>query len=104
MKAAARRNVKKIIDDVDLAKKKYENEENSANITEHFWNKVKAARENFNDELQILFPNININEKNLSINEEAFDLFVLHMYNKVIHLQTELEKIEVIILNNRFIK
>ncbi|XP_063993152.1 MICOS complex subunit Mic60 isoform X2 [Diachasmimorpha longicaudata] len=94
MKAAARRNVKKIIDDVDDAKKKYDEEERSANITERYWNKVKTARENFNEELQILFPNINIHDKNFSVNEEAFDIFVLHMYNRVNYLQKELEKLE----------
>ncbi|XP_015110456.1 MICOS complex subunit Mic60 [Diachasma alloeum] len=94
VKAAARRNVKKIIDDVDAAKNKYDAEERSANITERYWNKVKTARENFNEELQILFPNINIHDKNFSVNEEAFDIFVLHMYNRVNYLQKELDKLE----------
>uniref|UniRef100_A0A0C9REU9 MICOS complex subunit MIC60 n=1 Tax=Fopius arisanus TaxID=64838 RepID=A0A0C9REU9_9HYME len=94
VKSAARRNVKKIIEDVDEAKKKYDDEEGSANITEKYWNKVKAARENFNEELQILFPNINIHEKSFSVNEEAFDIFVLYMYNRVNYLQKELDKLE----------
>lgn len=95
VKAVARRNVKKILDDVDDAKKKFQDELLSANITERYWNQVKAARESFNEELQILFPNINIHDKKLSVNEEAFDLFVLHMYNKVNFLQKELSKLEV---------
>lgn len=95
MKSNARRNVKKLISDIDDAKEKYENEDRAANVTENYWNKVKAARENFNEELQILFPNINIHDKRFSVNEELFDLFVLYMYNKVIHLQTELQKLEV---------
>ncbi|KAK0098710.1 hypothetical protein PV326_004864 [Microctonus aethiopoides] len=96
MKSNARRNVKKLISDIDDAKEKYENEDRAANVTENYWNKVKAARENFNEELQILFPNINIHDKRFSVNEELFDLFVLYMYNKVIHLQTELQKLETI--------
>ncbi|KAK0162778.1 hypothetical protein PV327_006524 [Microctonus hyperodae] len=96
MKSNARRNVKKLISDIDDAKEKYENEDRAANVTETYWNKVKAARENFNEELQILFPNINIHDKHFSVNEELFDLFVLYMYNKVIHLQTELQKLETI--------
>lgn len=95
MKTAARRNVKKIMDDVEEAKKKYNDELRSGNITERFWKQVQTARENFNEELQILFPEINIHKKKLSINEEAFDLFVLHMYNKINNLQTELEKLRV---------
>lgn len=98
VKAVARRNVKKILDDVDEAKKKFQDELLSANITERYWNQVKTARETFNEELQILFPNINIHDKKLSVNEEAFDLFVLHMYNKVNFLQKELSKLEVSII------
>lgn len=92
MKTAARRNVRKILDDVDAAKKKYTDELQSSSVSEQFWKQVQTARENFNEELHILFPNINIYEKKLSINEEAFDLFVLHMYHKVNNLQKELEK------------
>lgn len=96
MKSVSRRNIKKIIDDVDAAKKNYEDEERSANITERYWTKVQAARENFNEELQILFPNINIHDKTFSVNEESFDLFVLYMYNKLNYIQKELEKTETI--------
>lgn len=95
MKTAARRNVKKILDDVDEAKRKYNEEMRNGNITERYWQQVKTARENFNEELQILFPSINIHEKKLSVNEEAFDLFVLHMYHKINNLQKELEKLRV---------
>lgn len=95
MKTAARRNIKKIMDDVDEAKKKYEKEIESGNIAERYWKQVKAARENLNEELQILFPEINIHNKKLAIDENSFDLFVLHMYNKVINLQKELEKLRV---------
>lgn len=95
MKTAARRNVRKIMDDVDEAKKKYTEELQSSNLTERYWKQIKTAREDFNEELQILFPNINIHDKKLSVSEEAFDLFVLHMYHKVNNLQKELEKIRV---------
>ena len=95
VKTVARRNVKKILDDVDTAKKKFEEEIAASNITERYWKQVQTAREALNDELKILFPNINIHEKKLSINEEAFDLFILHMYNKVAYLQKEVQKLEV---------
>lgn len=95
MKTAARRNIRKIMDDVDEAKKKYTEELQSGNVAEHYWKQVQTARENFNEELQILFPNINIYDKKLSVSKEAFDLFVLHMYHKVNNLQKELEKLRV---------
>ncbi|XP_076241893.1 inner membrane mitochondrial protein mitofilin isoform X4 [Calliopsis andreniformis] len=96
MKTAARRNIKKILDDVDEAKKKYEIEVQTGNISERYWKQVKTAREHLNKELQILFPNINIHEKKLAIDEDSLDLFVLHMYNKVNTLQKELEKLRTV--------
>lgn len=95
MKTAARRNVRKIMDDVDEAKRKYNEELHSSHFTERYWKQIKKAREDFNEELQILFPNINIHEKKMSVSEEAFDLFVLHMYHRVNNLQKELEKLRV---------
>lgn len=98
MKTAARRNIKKIMDDVDEAKKKYQTEIECGNMAERYWKQVKMARENLNEELQILFPNINIHEKKITLDENTFDLFVLHMYNKVSNLQRELEKTRVNII------
>ncbi|XP_071626759.1 MICOS complex subunit Mic60 isoform X4 [Temnothorax longispinosus] len=96
IKTAARRNIRKIMDDVDEAKKKYTEELQSGSVAERYWKQVQTARENFNEELQILFPNINIHDKKLSVSEEAFDLFVLHMYHKVNNLQKELEKLRTV--------
>lgn len=101
MKTAARRNIKRILDDVDDAKKKYDLEVQSGNIAERYWKQVKTARENLNEELQILFPDINIHEKKLAIDEDSFDLFVLHMYNRVKNLQKELEKLRVSVPSSR---
>lgn len=95
IKSVARRNLKKIVSDVDDAKKKFDEQQRAANITEHYWKQVKTAREALNEELEILFPNVNINDKRFSVNEEAFDLFVLYMYNKVNFLQKELAKLQV---------
>ncbi|KAK2581067.1 hypothetical protein KPH14_006109 [Odynerus spinipes] len=96
VKAAARRNIKKVLDDVDEAKKKFEDELEQGYITERFSKQVKAAREKFDEELQILFPSINLEEKKLSVKEETFDLFVLYMYNKVNYLQKELERLQTV--------
>ncbi|XP_043503628.1 MICOS complex subunit Mic60 isoform X2 [Polistes fuscatus] len=96
VKTAARRNVKQLLDDLDDVKKKFENELEQGNITERYWKQVRAAREKFSEELYILFPSINLDEKKLSVKEEQFDLFVLHMYNTMIYLQKELEKLQTI--------
>lgn len=95
LKTVAKRNVKKIVDDVDEAKQKFENELKSANITERYWKQVSNARQAFEQELEILFPNVNIAEKKFSVDEESFDLFVLYMYQKVNNLQKELDRLQV---------
>ena len=96
-KTIARRNISNILAELDQAKKKFSQEVSNANITERYWKSVKSAREKFHDELNILFPNINIHDKKLAISDEVFDLFVLHMYHKIAFLQKELEKLQVII-------
>lgn len=96
LKADARRNIRKILDDVDTAKQKFKEEVQSAKIADRFWVNIKSAREHFNKELQILFPNIDISDKKFKVNEDSFDLFVLHMYQKVMYLQKELARLQVI--------
>ncbi|XP_035729396.1 MICOS complex subunit Mic60-like isoform X4 [Vespa mandarinia] len=96
VKTAARRNIKKVLDDLDDVKQKFEDELEHGNITERYWKQVRAAREKFEEELYILFPSINIQEKKFSVKEDAFDLFVVHMYNTVIYLQKELAKLQTI--------
>ncbi|XP_012281566.1 MICOS complex subunit Mic60 isoform X1 [Orussus abietinus] len=96
VKTVAKRNVKKIVDDVELAKKKFEDDMRSANVTEKFWKQVESARETFNEELQILFPGINVHDKEMAIREEALDLFVLYAYNKINSLQKEVARLQTI--------
>lgn len=95
VKTAARRNIKKVLDDLDDIKQKFEDELENGNITERYWKQVRAARDKFDEELHILFPSINLQEKKFSVKEDAFDLFVVHMYNTVIYLQKELARLQV---------
>ncbi|XP_058804661.1 MICOS complex subunit Mic60-like, partial [Phymastichus coffea] len=95
-KTIARRNINKILSELDEAKKKFDQEIANANITEKYWKSVKVAREKFHEELQILFPGINTNNKKLAVTDEAFDLFALHMYRKVAFLQKEFERLQTV--------
>lgn len=97
-KTIARRNISRILSELDEAKKKFDQEIANANITEKYWRSVKLAREKFHEELQILFPSINLNDKKLAVTDEAFDLFVLHMYHKVAFLQKEFERLQVTVI------
>ncbi|XP_008546024.1 MICOS complex subunit Mic60 [Microplitis demolitor] len=96
LKSDARKFADNILSEIDKTKKKFEKEQSTVKIADKYWDKIKTARENFHEELQILFPDININDRLFPDNDNAFDLFVLYMYNKVNHLESELSKLETI--------
>lgn len=90
-------NIAKVQDDVMKAKKELETEQKSGSVTERYWDKVEKARNHFSTELESLFPRIDLSQKELRINEEDLDLFVLHTYANVLFYQKELAKMETII-------
>ncbi|KAK9736949.1 Mitochondrial inner membrane protein [Popillia japonica] len=96
IKQQAFRNIEELSANIETAKKSLQDEIQRSNITEKYWFKVREARRYFGDELAILFPNVDINEKKLSISEGDLDLFVLHAMAKVLYYQKELYKLETI--------
>lgn len=72
------------------------------NVAEKYWDKVDKARQYFSEELESLFPNIDLSKKTLTINEEDLDLFVLHTYAHVLFYQKELAKMETIMQEKLF--
>lgn len=96
IKEQAKNNVKKVLKDVEAAKKELDNEKKKSNIADKYWDKVKTSRQHFSDELQILFPNVVVEQKKLNVDEADLDLFVLHAVSKVLFYQKELAKLETI--------
>ncbi|XP_018568221.1 MICOS complex subunit Mic60 isoform X2 [Anoplophora glabripennis] len=92
-----RTNISKVQEDIVKAKKELEAEQKSGSVTEKYWDKVEKARNHFSLELESLFPCIDISQKELRVNEEDLDLFVLHTYANVLFYQKELAKMETII-------
>lgn len=90
-------NISKVQDDIDGARKDFEAQLKHGNVSEKYWDKVERARKNFSEELEILFPNIDISKKKLSVSPEELDLFVLHVYANVLFYQKELAKMETIL-------
>ena len=96
IKGQAQRNVDKFVHDINDAQKKLEQERKLSEVTEKYWKKVEASREHFNEELEILFPNMNIRDRKWNINEGDLDLFILHSFSKVAFYQSQLHKLETI--------
>lgn len=89
-----RSNITKVQDDIQKAKNELETQQKLGSIAERYWDKVEKARQYFSEELESLFPNIDITKKKLSVTDEDLDLFVLHTYAHVLFYQKELAKME----------
>lgn len=94
VRGRAEKNLEKVLSDVAKAKKKLEDERASAATTDKYWSKVEAARQHFADELEILFPNIKLSDKNLKISQGEIDLFILYACQTILYYQKELNKLE----------
>lgn len=55
---------------------------------------VETARNYFVDEMQALFPGIDLSTKKLDLSKDELDLFIIHAYSHVIAYQKELQKLQ----------
>lgn len=89
-------NIEKLQADIDTARALYEVEKKMGCITDRYWEKIQKARHHFCEELEALFPNIDIYSKKLDVNEADLDLFILHAYTMILYYQKELARIETV--------
>ncbi|XP_039275816.1 MICOS complex subunit Mic60-like [Nilaparvata lugens] len=94
MKEKAKKNMQKILKDVAEAKKVFEKEKMNASVTDKYWGKVEEARKYFSEELEILFPNVRLSEKQLKLTEGEIDLFILYAFQNILYYQKELSKLD----------
>lgn len=71
------------------------NAKDGAQASEKFWQNVEASRNYFVDEVQALFPGINLAEKRLQLSADDFNLFVAYAYAHVLAYQKEVHKYQV---------
>ncbi|XP_066253018.1 MICOS complex subunit Mic60 isoform X2 [Euwallacea similis] len=96
-KVIIRNNISKVQDDITSAKKALDLELKHGSVTEKYWNKVEKARKHFSEELEIMFPNVDISKKKFTIDPVDLDLFILHVYANVLFYQKELAKMETVL-------
>ena len=89
-------NIKKIQEDLEKAKEELHEVQKELSLTDKYWNKVESARNHFIEELQILFPGVDIKNKQLNLKGEEFDLFVLHAFSNITFYQKELCKLQIL--------
>lgn len=87
------RNILVITDQLNKSKDTLYNAKDSAKLSEKYWKKVEEARNYFVDQIQTLFPGVDLSAKNLQLNKDDIDLFILHAYSHVLAYQKELQKL-----------
>ncbi|XP_065076199.1 MICOS complex subunit Mic60 isoform X1 [Ochlerotatus camptorhynchus] len=95
LKGKARENIAAYLEHLKKAKEDVYKARNLANLGEKYWKKVEAARNFFIDEIQSLFPGINLAEKKMDMSKEDLDLFIIHAFTQVVAHQKELQKLQI---------
>lgn len=87
------RNILVISDQLNKSKDALYDAKDSAKMSEKYWKKVEEARNYFVDQVQALFPGVDLSAKNLQLSKDDIDLFILHAYSHVLAYQKELQKL-----------
>lgn len=95
LKGKARENIAAYLEHLKKAKDDVYKARNLANLGEKYWKKVEAARNFFIDEIESLFPGVNLTEKKMDMSKEDLDLFIVHAFTQVVAHQKELQKLQI---------
>uniref|UniRef100_A0A182JYI7 MICOS complex subunit MIC60 n=1 Tax=Anopheles christyi TaxID=43041 RepID=A0A182JYI7_9DIPT len=95
LKDKARQNIAAYLDHLKKAKEEVYVARDLASLGEKYWKRVESARNYFVEEMESLFPGINLSERKLNLSKDELDLFILHAYTQVIAHQKELQKLQI---------
>lgn len=88
------RNIKRMKTDIEKACQESEDEKLNSNVTKGLWSKVQEARRHWQEELETLFPGVNLDDQNIAGIANEIGQFALHSYVNVQYYQKELAKLE----------
>ncbi|GBP32579.1 MICOS complex subunit Mic60 [Eumeta japonica] len=86
--------LKKFKEDISVAEKLFEECMAKSSMADIYWNKVEAARDNYQKELRALFPGIDLSAKHLELKGDT-DLLLYHMSRQVQYLQQKIAEMQV---------
>uniref|UniRef100_A0A182N4N9 MICOS complex subunit MIC60 n=1 Tax=Anopheles dirus TaxID=7168 RepID=A0A182N4N9_9DIPT len=95
LKDKARQNIAAYLEHLKKAKEEVYAARDLAALGEKYWKRVESARNFFVDEMESLFPGINLADRKLHLSQDELDLFILHAYTQVIAHQKELQKLQI---------
>lgn len=87
-------NIKQIKKSIEDSKKELYKETKMGSVAYKYWEQVQKARQHFSEELESLFPTVDLQSRELKIEGEDLDLFLMHAYSHVLFYQKELAKAE----------
>lgn len=93
--AATTRYIKQFRADLTEAEVAYKKEQEKSVLSDRYWNKVEAARQAYKDELQLLFPGIDISARKLDVKGDT-DLLLLYTLKQIQFLQNQLAEIQTV--------
>ncbi|XP_047512095.1 MICOS complex subunit Mic60 isoform X1 [Pieris napi] len=91
--AATQRYIKQFRADLSQAENEYKECLEKAVLSDKYWNKVEAARKAYKDELQMLFPGVNLAARKLELKGDT-DLLLLYTLKQVQYLQNEIAELQ----------
>ncbi|XP_041985457.1 MICOS complex subunit Mic60 [Aricia agestis] len=91
--AATGKYIKQFRHDIQTAESVYRECEDKAILSDRFWNKVEAARNAYREELQMLFPGVDLTARKLNVGGDT-DLLLVYMQKQVQFLQNELAELQ----------
>lgn len=91
---AVRNKIKTFMDHINNVKDELYKTKDTSNMSEKYWRNVEKARNYFIDEIESIFPGLNIAEKKLNLSKEDLDLFIMHAYSHVLAYQKELQRLQ----------
>lgn len=92
--AAIRKKIKTFTDHINNVKDELYKVKDASNMSEKYWRNVERARNYFIDEIESIFPGLNMTEKELNLSKEDLDLFIMHAYSHVLAYQKELQRLQ----------
>ncbi|KAB0794847.1 hypothetical protein PPYR_11686 [Photinus pyralis] len=95
-KKQAQINITRVQEDIRKAKDELDELSRNLSLTDKYWSKVEEARNHFIEEIETLFPGVNIHDRKLTLQGGELDLFILHAFSNVLFYQKELCKLQVL--------
>lgn len=88
----AKRTITAVSNQLSHAKNDLYVAKDTAKLSEQYWKKVEEARNYFVDQVQSLFPGVDLSDRKWSLHKDDVDLFILHAYSHILAYQKELQK------------